>query len=79
MASLPSAYCCGVVGEEPGLVPEPKPDPDPVLPSPELEPGFPNVELPKGELPSGLVVPLAGWPMAPVFPPDMFCMSEIGS
>ena len=55
-----------VVDEEPPNVEEPK-DEDP------------NVEEPNAEEPAGEVVLLAGWPAAPVLPPPMVCMSEMGS
>lgn len=34
---------------------------------------------PKVELPTGVVVLLAGWPMPPVLPPLMVFVSEMGS
>jgi hypothetical protein len=53
------------------------PDPPPV--GPRLKPFVPGLELPNVELPTGFDVLLAGWPMAPVLPPLMVCMSERGS
>jgi hypothetical protein len=44
------------------------------------EPPFvPVLGLPNVGLPTGLDVLLAGWPMAPAFPPLMVGMSEMGS
>ena len=63
-----------------------------VVPAPGLvvvEEGLPKVEEPKdedpkeeepnAEEPAGVVVLLAGWPVAPVLPPPIVCMSEMGS
>jgi hypothetical protein len=66
----------GLELEEPLLPEFPKLEP-PKLELPKLE--LPNEELPKAEEPTGVEVLLAGWPMAPVFPPLMVCMSEMGS
>ena len=39
----------------------------------------PKEEEPNAEEPAGVVVLLAGWPVAPVLPPPIVCMSEMGS
>ena len=63
-----------MVGDEPE--PDPVPDPEPV-PEPVPDP-VPEVGL-NGFVPTGFEVLLAGWPIAPVFPPPICCMSESGS
>ncbi|SPE23698.1 hypothetical protein SBA5_400110 [Candidatus Sulfotelmatomonas gaucii] len=64
----------GIDGELPKVEPEPGPNPVPPVVGLVVEPG-----LPKGLVPTGLVVLPAGWPMPPVLPPPMVCISESGS